>query len=151
MEARGERPHRCCEGERNPAERLTHRDGYRDRRRDTRIGTIDLVAPWVHDGSYLHGLLDPRAGGRSGGPLAVVEAAYVSGVSTRRADDLVRAPGIRGHEQERGQLDMPWYDAYPTCGFRLAPTSAPGPTEHSATPRYSWRGCRRCQDCALLR
>ena len=77
-------------GERNPAERLTHRNGYRDRRWDTRVGTIALAIPKVRDGSYLPSLLEPRR--RTERALAVVQEAYVSGVSTRRVDDLVVVP-----------------------------------------------------------
>lgn len=84
-----------AKGERNPAERLTHRNGYRDRRWDTRVGTIDLAVPRVRDGSYLPSLLDPRRRTERA-LLAVVQEAYVSGVSTRRVDDLVRALGIEG-------------------------------------------------------
>ena len=82
-------------GERNPAERLTHRNGYRDRRWDTRVGTIELAVPRVRDGSYLPSLLDPRRRTERA-LLAVIQEAYVSGVSTRRVDDLVRAMGIDG-------------------------------------------------------
>ena len=72
-------------GERNPAERLTHRNGYRERRWDTRVGTIDLAVPRVRDGSYLPSLLDPRRRTERA-LLAVVQEAYVLGVSTRRVD-----------------------------------------------------------------
>src|ERR1035437_7479109 len=47
-------------GERDPERRLTHRNGYRDRRWDTRVGTIDLAVPRVRDGSYFPRLLEPR-------------------------------------------------------------------------------------------
>ena len=82
-------------GERDPERRLTHRNGYRDRRWDTRVGTIDLAVPRVRDGSYLPSLLDPRRRTERA-LLAVVQEAYVAGVSTRRVDDLVRALGIEG-------------------------------------------------------
>ncbi len=82
-------------GERDPERRLTHRNGYRERRWDTRVGTIDLAIPRVRDGSYLPSLLDPRRRTERA-LLAVVQEAYVSGVSTRRVDDLVRALGIEG-------------------------------------------------------
>ena len=82
-------------GERNPEQRLTHRNGYRDRRWDTRVGTIDLAIPRVRDGSYFPSLLEPRRRAERA-LLAVVQEAYVSGVSTRRVDDLVRALGIEG-------------------------------------------------------
>lgn len=85
----------AARGERSPDTRLTHRNGYRDRRWDTRVGTIDLAVPRVRDGSYLPSLLDPRRRTERA-LLAVVQEAYVSGVSTRRVDDLVRALGIEG-------------------------------------------------------
>lgn len=82
-------------GERDPQRRLTHRNGYRDRRWDTRVGTIDLAVPRVRDGSYLPSLLEPRRRAERA-LLAVVQEAYVAGISTRRVDDLVRALGIEG-------------------------------------------------------
>jgi transposase-like protein len=82
-------------GERDPERRLTHRNGYRDRRWDTRVGTIDLAVPRVRDGSYLPSLFDPRRRTERA-LLAVVQEAYVGGMSTRRVDDLVRALGIEG-------------------------------------------------------
>jgi len=82
-------------GERDPERRLTHRNGYRERRWDTRVGTIDLAVPRVRDGSYLPSLLEPRRRAERA-LLAVVQEAYVAGVSTRRVDDLVRALGIEG-------------------------------------------------------
>ena len=84
-----------AKGERDPEHRQTHRNGYRDRRWDTRVGTIDLAIPRVRDGSYFPSLLEPRRRAERA-LLAVVQEAYVSGVSTRRVDDLVRALGIEG-------------------------------------------------------
>jgi putative transposase len=82
-------------GERDPEHRLTHRNGYRDRRWDTRVGTIGLAIPKVRDGSYFPSLLEPRRRAERA-LLAVVQEAYVLGVSTRRVDDLVRALGLEG-------------------------------------------------------
>jgi transposase-like protein len=80
-------------GERAPEVRLTHRNGYRERRWDTRVGTIDLAIPRVRDGSYLPSLLEPRRRVERA-LLAVVQEAYVLGVSTRRVEDLVGAIGV---------------------------------------------------------
>ena len=80
-------------GERDPERRLTHRNGYRERRWDTRVGTIDLSIPRVRDGSYFPSLLEPRRRAERA-LLAVVQEAYVLGVSTRRVEDLVEALGI---------------------------------------------------------
>lgn len=82
-------------GERDPDRRLTRRNGYRDRRWDTRVGTVELAIPRVRDGSYFPSLLEPRRRAERA-LLAVVQEAYVSGVSTRRVDGLVRALGIEG-------------------------------------------------------
>ncbi len=82
-------------GERDPEHRQTHRNGYRERRWDTRVGTIALDVPRVRDGGYLPSLLEPRRRAERA-MLAVVQEAYVSGVSTRRVDDLVRALGVEG-------------------------------------------------------
>jgi putative transposase len=80
-------------GERDPERRLTHRNGYRERRWDTRVGTLPLSIPRVRDGSYLPSLLEPRRRAERA-LLAVVQEAYVLGVSTRRVEDLVETLGI---------------------------------------------------------
>lgn len=80
--------------ERTP-ERRGQRNGYRDRTWDTRMGTIELKVPRVRDGTYFPNLLDPRRRAERA-LVAVVQEAYVQGVSTRRVDDLVRALGIEG-------------------------------------------------------
>lgn len=77
------------------ASRTGHRNGTRDRQWDTRVGTVELKVPRVRDGSYFPSLLDPRK--RTERALAaVVQEAYVHGVSTRRVDDLVKSLGMTG-------------------------------------------------------
>jgi putative transposase len=76
-------------------ERTGQRNGYRDRRWDTRVGTIDLQVPRVRDGSYFPSLLEPRRRVEQA-LVAVVQEAYVHGVSTRRVDALIQALGIAG-------------------------------------------------------
>ena len=80
-------------GVRDPERRSTHRNGYRERRWDTRVGTLPLSIPRVRDGSYLPSLLEPRRRAERA-LLAVVQEAYVLGVSTRRVEDLVETLGI---------------------------------------------------------
>jgi putative transposase len=80
-------------GARDPERRLTRRNGYRERRWDTRVGTIDLSIPRVRDGSYFPSLLEPRRRAERA-LLAVIQEAYVAGVSTRRVEDLVETLGI---------------------------------------------------------
>jgi len=76
-------------------ERTGQRNGYRDRHWDTRVGTIDLRVPRVRDGGYIPRLLEPRRRSERA-LLAVVQEAYVQGVSTRRVDALVQALGMEG-------------------------------------------------------
>ena len=81
-------------GERS-AERVTQRNGYRSRAWDTRVGTMDLHIPKLREGSYFPSLLEPRRRSERA-LLAVIQQAYVEGVSTRRVDDLVKALGCEG-------------------------------------------------------
>lgn len=80
--------------ERTPA-RTGHRNGYRERTWDTRAGTVALQVPRVRDGSYFPALLEPRTRAERA-LVAVVQEAYVAGVSTRRVDGLVKALGMDG-------------------------------------------------------
>jgi len=77
------------------AERLGQRNGYRERQWDTRVGTLDLQVPRVRDGSYYPLLLEPRKRAERA-LVAVVQEAYVQGVSTRRVDALVQSLGLNG-------------------------------------------------------
>src|SRR3972149_2323568 len=77
------------------SERIAYRNGYRTRRWDTRVGTIELKIPKVSAGAYFPSLLEPRRRAEKALHAVVVEA-YVKGVSTRKVDDLVRALGIDG-------------------------------------------------------
>ena len=81
-------------GERSP-DRQTHRNGYRSRSWDTRVGTMELRIPKLRDGSYFPSLLEPRRHSEKA-LLAVIQQAYVEGVSTRGVDDLVKALGCEG-------------------------------------------------------
>src|SRR5215211_3840588 len=80
--------------ERTP-ERTGQRNGYREREWDARVGTIGLRVPRVRDGSFFPSLLEPRKRAERA-LVAVVQEAYVQGVSTRRVDDLVQALGMTG-------------------------------------------------------
>ena len=78
------------------AERVNRRNGYRERRWDTRVGTIDLAIPRLRQGSYFpEWLLEPRRRAERA-LVQVVTECYVRGVSTRRVDGLVRALGLEG-------------------------------------------------------
>ena len=73
------------------ADRTGYRNGYRERPWDTRVGTIELKVPRVRDGSFFPSLLEPRRRAERA-LVAVVQEAYLQGVSTRRVDDLARHP-----------------------------------------------------------
>lgn len=79
-------------GEKNQ-ERLARRNGYRDRSWETRAGTVELRIPKLRKGSYFPGFLKPRRMAEKA-LTAVVQEAYVQGVSTRSVDDLVQAMGM---------------------------------------------------------
>lgn len=77
-------------------ERVNHRNGYRHREWDTRVGTIDLAIPKLRRGSYYpHALLEPRRRAEQA-LVSVVMQCYIEGVSTRRVDDIVQALGLDG-------------------------------------------------------
>jgi putative transposase len=76
-------------------DRVNSRNGHRERRWDTRAGTIHLEVPKLRKGSYLPSLLEPRRRVEQA-LVSVICQAYVEGVSTRRVDDLVRSMGIDG-------------------------------------------------------
>jgi putative transposase len=82
-------------GERS-SERVNRRNGYRERRFDTRAGTIDLALPKLRSGSYFPDWLLERRRRAERAMVAVVAECYVKGVSTRRVDGLVKTLGIEG-------------------------------------------------------
>jgi putative transposase len=89
-------------GERSPG-RLTHRNGYRARSWSTRAGEIELAIPKIRRGSYFPSFLEPRK--RSEQALvAVVQEAYVAGVSTRKVDQLVESLGLRISKSEVSRI-----------------------------------------------
>ena len=81
-------------GERSP-ERANSRNGYRERLWETRAGSVQLNIPKLRRGSYFPGFLEPRRTAEKA-LAAVIQEAYVQGVSTRSVDELVKALGMSG-------------------------------------------------------
>jgi putative transposase len=125
--------------ERSPG-RVGQRNGYRERSWETRVGTVELKVPRVRDGGYFPSLLEPRR--RAERALAaVVQEAYVHGVSTRKVDELVKALGMGGISKSRvselcEELDeeverfrsRPLEGSYPYISGSTLPTSRPART-----------------------
>jgi putative transposase len=76
-------------------ERTTQRNGFRERSYDTRLGTLDLKIPKLRKGSYFPAFLEPRKTAERA-LVAVVQEAWIQGISTRKVDDLVKAMGMDG-------------------------------------------------------
>ena len=98
-------------------DRTAYRNGSRTRTWDTRVGTIELAIPKVTPGSYFPSLLQPRRRAEHA-LLAVVQEAYVHGVSTRKVDELMKALGLDGVSKSEvsricGELD-PLVEAFRT-------------------------------------
>jgi len=76
-------------------ERINSRNGYRDRTWETRAGTVELKIPKLRQGSYFPEFLEPRRTAEKA-LTAVIQEAYIKGISTRSVDDLVKALGMSG-------------------------------------------------------
>jgi putative transposase len=76
-------------------ERINSRNGYRNRLWETRAGSIDLRIPKLRRGTYFPGFLEPRRTAEKA-LVAVIQEAYIQGVSTRSVDELVKAMGMSG-------------------------------------------------------
>ena len=82
-------------------ERTNHRNGYRERRWDARVGTVDLQVPKLRRGTYFPDWLLQRRRRAEQALEQVIAESYVLGVSTLRVDGLVKALGIDGIDSWR--------------------------------------------------
>jgi hypothetical protein len=103
-------------GERSP-DRENQRNGYRPRQWDTRAGTIGLNIPKLRKGSYFPTFLEPRRTAEKA-LMAVIQEAYIQGVSTRAVDDLVRAMGLSG--TSKSQVSRLCEEIHCPAGHRAA-------------------------------
>ncbi len=106
-------------GERSD-DRQTKRNGYRERTWETRAGAIDLRLPKLRRGSYFPAFLEPRRTAEKA-LIAVIQEAYVQGISTRNVDELVKGSSPRGSPTPR----------------------RPEPTSASSRPSMAWSWCSR--------
>jgi len=74
---------------------IAQRNGHRERDWHTRAGTVELRIPKLRKGSYFPGFLEPRRMAEKA-LTAVIQEAYIQGISTRSVDDLVKALGMDG-------------------------------------------------------
>ena len=99
------------------ADRLNYRNGYRERTLDSRLGQLQLRVPKLRQGSYFPPFLEPRKMSEKA-LVAVIQEAWIGGVSTRRVDDLVQAMGLsdiqehglqalQGHRRAGSRLPRP--------------------------------------------
>ena len=107
------------------ADRATYRNGHRDRDWNTRLGPVHLQIPKLRQGSYFPDFLEPRR--RSEQALtAVIQEAYVNGVSTRKVDALVQALGMTGIKKSAVSIVCQGLDERVTA-FRQRPLTGPYP------------------------
>jgi len=85
--------------ERSP-ERQTHRNGTRERQLETRVGEITVKIPKLRQGSYFPSILEPRKRSEEA-LMAVVQEAYILGVSTRKMDKLIKTMGLQGIDKSK--------------------------------------------------
>lgn len=132
-------------GERAPERRAAQRNGYRTRAWKTRAGELELAIPKLRSGpAYFPSFLEPRK--RSEQALvAVVQEAYVNGVSTRKLERLVEQLGIAAMGKDQVSRLCAALDDQ-VSAFRERPLEGPATSTCGWTPRSS--GSASAAGCA---
>ena len=120
------------QAKRSPA-RISHRNGYRERTWETRAGTVELRIPKLRKGTYFPGFLEPRRMAEKA-LTAVIQEAYIQGVSTRSVDDLVQAMGMTGISKSQVSRLCADIDDTGSTASSTAPWKAIGPISGSTPP-----------------
>jgi transposase-like protein len=124
-------------------ERTTYRNGYRERQLETRLGTLDLRIPKLRQGSYFPAFLEPRKTAEKA-LTAVIQEAWIQGVSTRKVDDLVQALGMTGISKRRSRR-CARTSTRACCPSSSGRWTASGPTSGSMRPTS--RSARMAASC----
>src|ERR1700729_2531689 len=126
-------------------DRQTYRNGYRDRTLDTRLGSLQLRIPKLRQGSYFPPFLEPRRTSEKA-LVAVIQEAWIGGISTRRVEELVQAMGLSGIS--KSQVSKLCKDIDERVHAFLDNTSGPENLDVQLLTQFSWIGREKVRSAA---